>query len=68
MPPQPELEISEEQQKELDALFANDKLVKYMMAGMPNTGEKPNLKEITERQNETIRILSKKDESFWSFE
>lgn len=62
------LEITEEQQKEIDALFSNDKLIKYMAAGMPNTGEKPDLKKIAERQEEAIGALSKKDDSFWSFE
>lgn len=60
--------ITLEQQSEIEALFNNEELKKYMSAGISNTGTKISIEKKLERQKNAIDILSSKDEKFWSFE
>lgn len=62
------IDITPEQAQEIDTLFKNEALKKYMSAGLANTGTTTSIEEKLERQQKAIDVLSTKDESFWSFE
>lgn len=62
------IDITPEQAQEIDALFKNEALKKYMSAGITNIGTTTPIDEKLRRQQKAIDVLSTKDESFWSFE
>lgn len=60
-------DLTDEQRQELDAICANEELMEFMEAGLPNHGKVEDDEVILARQQQAIAAFSEMPDSFWSF-
>ncbi|MBQ4566631.1 MAG: hypothetical protein IJA79_00720 [Desulfovibrio sp.] len=59
--------LSADQEKELDSIFSNERLVEFMESGIHNSGDVEPDNVILDRQIQAIEAFSQLPESFWEF-
>lgn len=59
--------LTDEQRQELNDICANEELMEFMEAGLPNHGEVEDDEVILARQQQAIAAFSEMPDSFWSF-